>query len=195
MEQHAATVAAQVATAEPTPTIDEIVASYVEDQEKQRADRVNVFTECIRDGQVVVTSEEQASEIARLMNRADHELEDAQAIAAAIIRKAQARVDSLEFLFKLPLEIWTSAKLAGKKTRSLILEGGKLSLRKVPASVKTVDPVQLLGWAQIDLPAAVEMVPRIKLETVKAWEEQSGKAAPGREATPEHDSFKVGIPK
>ena len=110
-----------------------------------------------------------------------------------MVRRAESRVKGLEFLFMQPLEIWTSAQVAGKKARSLILEGGKLSLRKVPRSVKTVDNEMLLEWAKKE--SLVEMVPKVKLDAVKAWEESTGEAAPGRTVTPEHDSFSVSVPK
>lgn len=191
-----APVAAATEAAKPaTPTVDEIVASYLDDQEQKRTARVNVFAECIKDGQVTVETEAQASEIARLMNQADAELEQVQAIAAAMIARAEARVKNLEFLFKLPLEIFASARLAGKKTRSLLLEGGKLSLRSVPESTRTEDAAALLSWAQEKLPAAIEMVPKIKTDVVKEFEELSQMTAPGRVKTPRHDSFKVSIPK
>lgn len=178
-----------------TPTLDEIVASYVEDQEAERQVRVNVFAECIKNGQATVTTEAQASEIARLINRAEREIEDVQAIATAMVAKAQARLKNLEFIFMTPLAIWTSARLAGKKVRNIVLEGGKLSLRKVPASIKTVDPANLLAWAQKDLPEAIELVPKVKTDVVKAWEAANENIAPGRMETPESDSFKVSVPK
>lgn len=178
-----------------TPTIDEIVEEYVADQEEQRGARVNVFRECIQNGVIEVHTETQASEIARLMNQADAEVERVQAIADAMVKRAQARVSNLEFLFKTPLEIWTSAKLVGKKTRSLILEGGKLALRTVPESIRTEDGAATLAWAQEKLPMAVEMVPKLKLDVVKEWEAGSLSVAPGRVKTPAHDSFKVSVPK
>jgi hypothetical protein len=178
-----------------TPTLDAMVEQYTEDQERERTARVNVFAECIKDGAVMVSTESQASEIARLMNRAAGDLEDAKAIAAGIIRRAEQRVESLDFIFSTPLEIWTSARIAGQKRRSIILDGGQLSLRKVPQSTKTVDPEALLAWCQKHLPAAVELVPKVKSDVVKAHEEKSGLIADGRQVTPEHDSFKVSVPK
>ncbi len=178
-----------------TPTIDEIVNEYLEDQTATLKGWANVFDECIRPDGVTVETEAQASSIARMMTRAESELEDVKATAVAMIRKAETRISGLEFLFKMPLQIWTTAKLIGKKTRSLVLEGGKLALRKVPKSTRFVDAAATLAWAQAELPEAVEMVPKLKLDAVLAWEEANGKAAPGRELTPEHDSFKVSIPK
>lgn len=178
-----------------TPTIDEIVTAYVEDQDEQRQERFNVFRECIHDGQVTVSNEDQASEIARMMNRADSELEDVKAIAAAMVARAAARVKNLEFLFLTPLEVWTSAKLVGKKTRSLILPGGKLALRTVPESTKFVDKDATLAWAQEHYKAAVKTVEALDTDKVIAWEELEKKVAPGRESTPAHDSFKVSVPK
>jgi uncharacterized protein (UPF0264 family) len=190
MEPSAAAVAATL-----TPTVDQIVEEYVADQEGERTARVNVFADCVKGGQVTVTTEAQASEIARMINRAEREIEDVQAIADAMVARAQSRLKNLEFLFMTPLAIWTSARLAGKKVRNIILEGGQLSLRKVPASIKTVDPANLLEWAQKELPDAVEMVPKVKTDVVKAWEKESDKIAPGRMETPESESFKVSVPK
>lgn len=182
-------------TVSATPTIDQILAEIAEDHGRQQAARVNVFAECIKDGQVAVHTEAQASEIARLITRAEADLDAVKATAAAMIARAQARLSNLEFIFMTPLAIWTSAKLAGAKKRSLILEGGQLSLRKVPMSVKTTDPEALLAWAQAQLPAAVEMVPKVKSDAVKEWEKASGEIAPGRTVTPEGESFKVSVPK
>lgn len=179
----------------PTPTVDQIIEQYLDDQEAQSIKRVNIFDECVKDGVVTVQTASQASEIARMMNRAEHDLEDAKAIAQAMIDKAQARVKSLEFLFSTPLEIWTSVQLVGKKGRSLLLEGGKLSLRTVPESVRTEDAEALLAWAKEKLPTAVEMVPKVKTDVVKEYEKLSQTVAPGRLKTPAHDSFKVSIPK
>lgn len=199
MGEHSVIVAMAVATADQqkpaTPTIDEIVQSYVDDQDQQRQERFNVFTECIRDGAVTVSNENQASEIARLMNQADADLENTQAIAAAMVARAAARVKNLAFLFSMPLEIWTSVKLAGKKTRSMILPGGKLSLRHVPETIRTEDGAAVLAWAQQELPTAVEMVPKLKTEVLKEYEQLSGGLIPGRLKTPAHDSFTVSVPK
>lgn len=180
---------------EAAPTIELMVEQYEADAERERTTRVNVFAECIKDGAVMVSTESQASEIARLMNRAASDLENAKAIAEGIIRRAEQRVKSLDFIFKMPLEIWTSARLAGAKRRSLILEGGQLSLRKIPASVRTEEPAVLLDWAAKNLPGAIELVPKVKTDVVRAWEEEQKAVAPGRVATPEHDSFKVSVPK
>jgi hypothetical protein len=192
----AATAVAEKMGMDLPPTLDEMIENYVEDQEGARLARVNVFSECIRkDRTVAVETEAQASEIARLMNNAESELENTKAVAAAMVRKAEARVSALDFIFKAALECWTSVKLVGKKGRSLILPGGKLSLRKVPTSTHYVDDKETLQWALLNLPSAVEMVPKLKLDVLKEWEAANDKAAPGRERTPEHDSFKVSIPK
>lgn len=190
-----ATKQIEMACTPQTPTLDQMVEEYVADQEGQRQTRFNVFTQCIRDGAVTVSTEEQASEIARMMNRAESDLYGAEMVAAGMIARAQARVKQLEFIFKMPLELWTSARLAGKKTRSIILPGGKLALRTVPKSTKYVDQEATTSWAQESLPAAIEMVPKLKLEVVKEWEAANEKAAPGREMTPAYDSFTVSIPK
>lgn len=178
------------------PTFDEIAESYVEDMTREERKRVNVFAECIKDGKVTVETADQASQIARMVIRADRELEEAKAIAAEIIHRAQARIDSLKFLFHTPMEIWTSVQLVGKKRRSVLLEGGLLSLRKVPESTRFEDAGQTLTWAQASLPAAVELVPKLtKLDLVLEWEKANKQPAPGRILTPEHDSFKISIPK
>jgi len=193
--QQIAEATKQIEHATETPTLDQIVEEYVADQEEQRGARVNVFRECIQNNVVTVSTETQASEIARLMNAADAEVERVQAIADAMVKRAQARVKNLEFLFMAPLEAWTSAKLVGKKTRSLILEGGKLALRTVPESIRTEDGAATLAWAQEKLPTAIEMVPKLKLDVVKEFEKLSVTVAPGRVKTPAHDSFTVSVPK
>jgi hypothetical protein len=177
------------------PTFQEVAEELIETELREKTTRVNVFADCVKDGQVTVQTEAHASEIARMINRARRELEDVQAIAAAMVARAEQRVKNLEFLFMTPLEIWTSAQVAGKKTRSLILEGGKLALRKVPSSVRTEDADALLAWAKEGLPDAIEMVPKVKTDVVKAWEVKEGKVAPGRVVTPERDSFTVSVPK
>lgn len=176
------------------PTFNDLVEAIIDDQTRESVKRCDVFRDCIKDGKVEIQSENHASEIARMVLRAERELEDVQAIADAMVARAQARVKNLEAVFLTPLAIWTSARLAGKKERSLLLEGGKLSLRKVPASVKTVDPQLLSSWAVVNLGEAVELVPKVKADVVKAWEEKSGQIAPGRAQTPESESFKVSVP-
>lgn len=178
----------------PAPTFRDIAEEVVADHERENTARVNVFAECIKDGHATVSTESQASEIARMINRAESDLYAAELVAKAIVDRAQARLKNLEFLFMTPLAIWASAQLAGKKVRNMLLEGGKLSFRKVPKSVKTVDAAALLEWCQTNLPAAVELVPKVKTDVVKAWEEKDNEIAPGREVTPESDSFKVSIP-
>lgn len=190
-----ATKQIEMACTPQTPTLDQMVEEYVADQEGQRQTRFNVFTQCIHDGVATVSTEEQASEIARMMNRADDELENTKAIAAAMIARAQARVNQLEFIFKMPLELWTSARLAGKKTRSIILPGGKLALRNVPESTKYVDKDATLAWAQVTCPGAVKMVPALETDKILEWEESSKLTPPGRVKTPAHDSFTVSVPK
>lgn len=180
---------------EEPATVENVTLRLVDDLDQERNRRLNVFEECIRDGKVEVTSEAQASEIARLINHAESDLENTKAIAAAMVARAEQRLKNLEFLFMTPLAIWTSARLAGKKERSILLEGGKLSLRKIPASVKTVKPEKTLDWAAKNLPGAVELVPKLKTDAVKEWEQQAGKVAPGRVETPASESFSVGIPK
>lgn len=183
-------------TAPPAgPSMQEVADELIETELREKTARVNVFADCLKDGKVTVATEPQASEIARMILRAEREVEDVKAIADAMVRRAEARLNGLEFLFMAPLAVWTKARLVGKKERSILLEGGKLSLRKVPASVKTVDPQLLSSWAVVNLGEAVELVPKVKADVVKAWEAKSGQIAPGRAATPESESFKVSVPK
>ena len=175
--------------------IDEMVDQYLEAEEQETKGRVNVFAECLTGGLVEVTTQQQANEIAKMMNRADADLERVKAMAAAMVSRAEQRVNSLDFLFKTPLQIWTTANLISKKGRSILLEGGKLSLRAVKESTRYVDQAVTLAWAKEKLPAAIEMVPKLKTDVVLEWEATNQQAAPGRELTPAHDSFSVGVPK
>ena len=180
---------------EAPPTVTQVAEQVMEDQIVQHHGRVNVFTECIQNDVVMVTTEAQASEIARLITRAEADLEAVKATASAMVKRAEQRLSNLEFVFMTPLAIWTRARLVGQKKRSLILEGGQLALRKVPRSVRTEDPAALLTFCQANLPAAIEMVPKVKTDEVKAWEEKTEQVAAGRVVSPESESFKVSIPK
>lgn len=183
------------ATTEPNKLIDEMVEKYLETEEQEHKGRVNVFVDCILNGVVEVSTQQQANEIARMMNQADADLERVEAMATAMVARAQQRVKSLEFLFKTPLQIWTTANLVGKKGRSILLEGGKLSLRAVKEQTRYVDRDATLAWAQQSYPDAVKMVPTVDTEKVIEWEAANKQTAPGREFTPAHDSFSVSIPK
>ncbi len=196
MEQVSANTATAPAEVAPsTPTLDQMVEEYINSEMVERGERVPVFKECIKDGTVTVSTEAQASEIARLITSAEKEIERVTAVADAMVQRAQQRLKSIEGIFIVPLSIWTSARLAGAKTRSMILPGGKLALRKIPEGTHYVDQQKTIEWAQVNLPSAVEMIPKIKTDAIKAFEEKENFVAPGREKRAAYETFSVTTPK
>lgn len=183
---------------EQQPTVSPIVEDLKAAIEKHRAeleeeierDR-SVFDLLGEDGRTVIKTEDHANLAASAIMRAMEELDRIQEIARQRIARAERRVQSLEFLFRGALELWTKAAVAGRKHKSILLEDAKLQVRTVPAKTETESEAALKAWAERFLPEAVEYEPKILTSIVKAWEEKEGKLAPGRHAVDSEERFYI----
>lgn len=179
----------------PAPETAEDVAArlLVELEDEIKRDR-GIF-DLIHDGKAKIETQEQANAVGRAIVKAQADLERTRVLAEARIKRAEATLERLHYIFRGALTLWTQDALRGKKKRSIILEDAMLQLRAQGARVVTERDQELTQWVERDLPEALTYVPKVSLEAVKAWEARNGKLAPGRAEVGPTESLYVKVPK
>lgn len=83
------------------------------------------------------------------------------------IRDQRARLEWLQRRFGADLEQLARRELDGAKTRTLILDHGKLSFRRSAGSIKVADPGQALEWARVHAPEAIKVAESVLVTPLK----------------------------
>lgn len=113
--------------------------------------------------QFAVVDEASANWVLEKMLDEQLEIEKLQSKLAAVteqlkkqISQHQRRLDGLHFRFDAELSAFAKAQIEGGKRKSLTLDFGTLSFRKVKGGLKVKDPEFALLWAKTYAPNAIE---------------------------------------
>lgn len=175
--------------------IEKMVAEHKAAEEEEAAERINPFDLIQAGGVVKIEMQDEADAVTDVIVRADQALENAKAIAAMMVARAEAKARRLRCIFESALGRWARWQLEGKKRRSLLLEHGHLQLRKKAAHNQTFCEPDLIAWAEVNIPHAITYKASVSIDEVKAWEAANGKAAPGRIHVDEQESFSIRVPE
>ncbi len=174
--------------------IEKMVAEHKAAEEIEEAERINPFDLIQAGGVVKIQTQDEADSVTDVIVRADQALENAKALAAAMVARAESKARRLRAIFESALGRWAKWQLEGKKRRSLILEHGQLQLRKKAVHNQTFCEPDLIAWAEVTIPNAITYKASVSMEDVKAWEEKNGKPAPGRIHVDEEEKFSIRVP-
>jgi hypothetical protein len=109
-------------------------------------------------------------------------------------RRAEREEERLLFLFGRQLETWAKTEIEAfkGKGKSINLPAGKLSFRKVKASLFIDDEHLVLTWAKSSCPSAVVMSEKLSKSELNAFFDATGEIPNGSHAEPEKQSFSIG---
>lgn len=172
----------------------EIMRKHIEELKAERSEEDRIWG-LVKNGEAKISTEDDANLIGKLLIEAQEEIGRVAALADARVKRAESKLEKLRFIFEAALADWTTRRLDGKKTRSVILDDVMLGTRKLPAKVITENQEELKKFCETELLDAVEYVPKISLDIVKDWEKKNDKLAPGRHQVPEGSAFYYKIPK
>lgn len=141
-----------------------------------------------------VIDDKEASKLAGLIVTAEEELARTKEAGKQKVARCQERVTALRFCFEAKLREYAERRIKGGKKKSVVLDAAKLAFRTIPDKVVTEGPDTLAQWAEVNLPEAVVLVPKVITEEVEKWEAKQGKLAPGRLSQPGEERFYIQTP-
>lgn len=138
-----------------------------------------------------IDSEDRANWLLRKLGNLAAERARVKAQADAIMAELKREEERLHQRFDAELQAFTRQALAGKKSRTLKLLQGTVSLRTVAASMRVADTEAAFEHARTCLPDLIETKQALKVADYGKLARETGEMLPGIEVTPEHETMSI----